>query len=107
VQAKKAKPKIDNYPSVAYSNNNGLQIDLFMESAKNDSAFLLYMFYSSSEYDNYEAKRNFPFVELDEMIDGCRKCKNRAYFSPASMVYDTVFTHQKKLLLRRHFYVYH
>jgi len=98
VQAKKAKPKVDNYASIGYSNANGLQIDLFIESAKKDSAFPLYMFYSSAEYDTYKAKNCFPVPELIEMIEWCDSCDNGGFLSPAHMVYDVVFANPKTFI---------
>lgn len=98
VQAKKIKRKNDNYPAVAYANNNGMQIDLLMRSAKEDAAFPLYMFYSSAPYDNEEAIKNCPFPEVMKMIDWCNECDNGAFLSSAYMVYEHVFARARTFL---------
>ena len=48
VQAKKASPNGDNYPSIAYTNQHGLQIDKLISDSKNANAIPAYVFYSAS-----------------------------------------------------------
>jgi len=47
VQAKKVKTNADNYPSVAYSNKNGLQIEMLVDSANRSNAIPLYALYTA------------------------------------------------------------
>ncbi len=46
IQAKKLKPKGDNYPSLAYSNAHGLQIEKLLSDASRMNALAFYAFYS-------------------------------------------------------------
>lgn len=96
VQAKKLKAKIDNYSSVCYSNNNGLQIDLLLEASDHDAAFPLYMFYSAGEQDTDLVLRNYPTPNLSKMIKWCEPCSNGAYLSPARVIYDEVLAKPKR-----------
>lgn len=46
VQAKKLKIGEDNYPALAYTNNNGLQIELLLNSSQQENFIPFYAFYS-------------------------------------------------------------
>jgi hypothetical protein len=95
VQAKKLKPKADNYSSICYSNDKGLQIDLLLENAKH-YAFPLYMFYSAVEQDATSFLEHYPVHKLIEMIEWCKACSSGAYLTPASLVYDEVLAKPKR-----------
>ena len=47
VQAKKLRTDKDNYPSVAYSNTNGLQIDMLVRDSRAANALPMYAFYTA------------------------------------------------------------
>lgn len=49
VQAKKAFPGIDNYPSLAHTNRHGLQLDKLLSDAKTTNAIAMYAFYSAEK----------------------------------------------------------
>jgi hypothetical protein len=98
VQAKKLKPKADNYSSICYSNVNGLQIDLLLENAERDDAFPLYIFYSAVEQDATSFLEHYPVPKLMEMIDWCKSCASGAYSAPASLVYDEVLAKPKQII---------
>ena len=53
IQAKKLKPKSDNYPSLAYSNAYGLQIDKLLSDASSTNALAFYAFYSKPVASNF------------------------------------------------------
>lgn len=90
VQAKKLKPKADNYPSVCYSNKVGMQIDIIRNAAKSDGAFPLYMFYSAEEQKYDLVIQNYPRQNMRDMIAWCKTCDSGAFLSPADLVYDVV-----------------
>lgn len=48
IQAKKTSPNGDNYPSIAYTNKHGLQIDKLISDSKAANAIPAYVFYSTS-----------------------------------------------------------
>jgi hypothetical protein len=48
VQAKKLKTTADNYPSVSYSNDHGMQIDKLIQDANREDAVPLYAFFYGS-----------------------------------------------------------
>lgn len=96
VQAKNLKAKADNYSSICYSNNNGLQIDLLLESAERDAAFPLYAFYSDRLQDANLTMRHYSTLELTEIIEWCVPCSTGVYLSPARFVYDKLFSNPKK-----------
>jgi len=98
VQAKKVKPRADNYSAICYSNSNGMQIDLLLASSKTDSAFPLYMFYSSEEQDTSSVLEYYPCAELSEIIKWCKPCSNGAFLSPAQLVYDEVLAKPKAVI---------
>ena len=98
VQAKKIKPKADNYSSICYSNSNGLQIDLLLASSENDAAFPLYMFYSAEEQDTASVLRHYPTAEFSEMIEWCKPCSTGAFLSPAQFVFDEVLAKPKAVI---------
>jgi hypothetical protein len=95
VQAKKIKPKTDNYSAICYSNSNGLQIDLLLASSENDAAFPLYMFYSAEEQDTASVLGHYPTVDFSEMIEWCDPCSTGAFLSPAQFIYDEVLAKPK------------
>jgi len=65
VQAKKLKKDQDNYPLISYSNRNGLQIDLLIDSAKCRNAMPIYIYYSTSSPELNKQIENFSFIEED------------------------------------------
>lgn len=90
VQAKKLKKGKDNYPLIAYSNRNGLQIDMLIDSAKRRSAMPVYMYYSVSEPEIAAQIRNL-YPLSSEIITWCEDCTNGAYLSMAHTVKHRVF----------------
>jgi hypothetical protein len=52
IQAKKLKANSDNYPSIAYSNAHGLQIDKLLSDASAINALPFYVFYSEPTSSN-------------------------------------------------------
>ena len=48
VQAKKTKKTGDNYPSIAYKNKHGLQIDKLLANSKDVNAVPVYVFFTAS-----------------------------------------------------------
>ena len=98
VQTKKLRPDIDNWFLISYSNKHGTQIDLFHESAKRDSAYPLYMFYSSTMPNINEQFGAFQNDIFYEMIKWCTDCDCGGFLSPAENIYQVVFGHQKKII---------
>lgn len=96
VQAKKIKPKADNYPSVCYSNNTGVQIDLLRNDSKSNGAFPLYMFYSGEEQDVASVLLHYPCPELQKMVKWCSSCLTGAFLSPAELVYNELLGNPKR-----------
>lgn len=47
IQAKKIDPSKDNYPSIAYTNRHGLQIDKLLSDAERTNSIPLYAFYTN------------------------------------------------------------
>lgn len=91
VQAKKLQPdNQDNYPSLAYSNKNGIQIELLMNTAKYKNAFPLYLYYSTASGDIKEQMRNFSWID-ESVIKLCTSCVNGCYLTFASVVYKLLF----------------
>ena len=95
VQAKRLKTEGDNYASIGYSNNNGMQIELFMNSAKEDFAYPLYMLYSTDMHDGSKASENLSDPTICKMIDWCRTCVCGGFLSSAPMVYDKIFSNAR------------
>jgi len=98
VQAKKIRPNADNWSSISYSNRNGTQIDLLLESAKQESAFPLYMLYSSSAPNVSEQLRTYQNDILHKMIQWCENCSSGGFLSPAKNVFNAVFGSEKKII---------
>ena len=90
VQAKKLKAGEDNYPSVAYSNKNGFQIDLLRKSAIQKGALPMYMFYSTASADNLRSKCIEPLFS-SSYAEWCRNCLNGCFLSPADLIYKELF----------------
>ena len=89
VQAKKLKKDNDNYPLLSYSNRNGVQMDLLIESAKYRCAFPLYMYYSTQTAEYSEQIKNFPNDK--DLLGWCEGCVNGCYLSPAMIVKEIIF----------------
>jgi len=53
IQAKKLKAKGDNYPSLAYSNAHGLQIEKLLLDSSSTNALAFYVFYSEPISNNF------------------------------------------------------
>ena len=98
VQAKKLRPNVDNWALISYSNKHGSQIDLLLESAKRDSAYPLYMFYSTSLPNIKEQLGVYRNDIFREMINWCENCNCGGYLSPAEKIFDVVFGQQKKTI---------
>lgn len=99
VQAKKLlSDGRDNYPNLHYGNRNGLQIDLLTENAKLHHAFPMYMYYSTSEPELKEQKKNLRFVDA-LTLEWCAKCHNGCFLSNAYDVYDLLFSKGRKQLI--------
>lgn len=90
VQAKKLKAGEDNYPSVAYSNKNGFQIDLLRKSAIQKGALPMYMFYSTASADNLSSKCIEPLFSRS-YAEWCRNCLNGCFLSPTDLIYKELF----------------
>lgn len=92
VQAKKLKSNgRDNYSLLSYGNRNGYQIDLLMETAEYKNAFPLYMYYSVALVDTRKQIEEFPYIGHD-VICWCENCRNGCYLSPASKVYEQLYS---------------
>lgn len=99
VQAKKLlSDGGDNYPNLHYGNRNGLQIDLLIENAKLHHAFPLYMYYSATEPELKEQKKNCCFVD-GLTLDWCAECLNGCFLSNAYDVYNLLFFNGRKRLI--------
>ncbi len=98
VQAKKLKVKKDNYGSICYSNNHGLQIELLIDDAERNNAFPLYMFYSAEKQETSLAIKYYRQPFLIKMLEWCRYCKSGAFLSPAKTVYAEVLGKPKQKL---------
>ena len=96
VQAKKLRPNKNNWASFSYGNKNDIQIDLLLESAKQDSAFPLYMLYSTALSDVKKQLENYKKPLLQEMIKWCGGCPCASFISPAETIYDMIFGEGKK-----------
>lgn len=90
VQAKKLTNTGDNYSRLNYGNKNGLQIDLLIENAKAYHAFPFYMFYTTSEPDLDEQKKNIPFVDQKE-LDWCASCENGCFLSDTNDIFQLIY----------------
>ena len=91
VQAKKLQPgDKDNYPLLAYSNKNGIQIELLKESAEIKNALPVYLYYSAASADIDVQIENFPWLK-EQLIRRCEKCINGCYIAFASKVCDLLF----------------
>ena len=97
VQAKKLKPMRDNFSILNYSNKNGLQIDLLLQSAKYNNAFPLYMYYSTSEPDIEEQVKNIELIE-EIYLRKCEKNSDGCFLSSAYNVYDILFGSGRKYI---------
>lgn len=98
VQAKKLlSDGKDNYPNLHYGNKNGLQIDLLTEKARMHHAFPLYMYYSSTEPELKEQKKNLHIVD-GLTLDWCAECLNGCFLSNAYDVYELLFSKGRKRL---------
>lgn len=89
VQAKKLKKDADNYPLFSYSNRNGLQMDLLLESAKYRHALPLYMHYSTAWANYNQQIKAFPTCK--NLLEKCKECDNGCFLSPAILVKDIIF----------------
>lgn len=58
IQAKKLKSGVDNYPSLAYSNAHGLQIEKLLTDASKANALAFYAFYSAPLSSNFLCRSN-------------------------------------------------
>jgi hypothetical protein len=96
VQAKKLKSTADNYSSICYSNEKGMQIELLLNAAESDGAYPLYMFYSSEEQSVDVVFQHYPCPILIDMIKWCSPCNTGAFLSPAKLVYSEVFGRPKQ-----------
>lgn len=92
VQAKKLHPMKDNYPSLAYCNRNGLQIDLLYEAAKQRSAMPLYILYSANRPDYREQRIHMPNEYCDMLLKWCRSCINGVYFTSVYQIRELLFS---------------
>lgn len=91
IQAKKLLPcGGDNYPLIAYSNKNGTQVDLLINSANNRNALPLYMYYSIGKTDIAEQIMNLNHIPED-ILRWCSSCTNGCYLSLANIVYDLLY----------------
>ncbi len=92
VQAKKLLTENrDNYPLLAYSNKNGIQVEMLKKSAEIKNALPLYMYYSAASADVNEQIRNFPWID-EEMIRWCEGCTNGCYLTLASKIYNLLYS---------------
>ena len=98
IQAKKLRPDKDNWASFSYGNKNGIQIDLLLDSARKDSAFPLYMLYSTSSPDIDEQLSNYKNQRFQEMIKWCADCKCASFLSPTKNIYELIFGQGKKTI---------
>lgn len=94
VQAKKLKNNVDNYPLISYSNKNGIQMDLLINSAKERNAMPLYAFYSTVTARLEEQIKVFP--SHISLLKWCEACKNGCYLSSALTIHDLVFGQPRK-----------
>lgn len=90
VQAKKLNSKGDNYPLIAYSNKNGMQIDLLIQEAKVRKALPLYAFYSCCHPDINEQRRNINYIP-ESLLKWCNNCKNGCYLTSAIALHKKAF----------------
>lgn len=68
IQAKKLNPKLDNYPSLAYSNSHGLQIEKLLSDAININALAFYVFYSEPLSSSFLCGGNPPTPTLGQAV---------------------------------------
>lgn len=95
IQAKKLKKKRDNYGSITYGNQNGMQIDLLLSNAVKRQALPLYAYYINSHPDINEQINNFNFID-EGIIRWCEDCTNGVYLSPALTVRKRVIEQPKR-----------
>lgn len=91
IQAKKIKADgADKYAQLCYSNRNGLQIDLLLNTAMENCAMPLYVFYSSAGID---PDIQFKGVEWKHrgIFRWCELCNNGVYFTLASIIRHILF----------------
>lgn len=98
VQAKKLKPTADNYSSICYSNKRGLQIELLIDTANQDAAFPLYIFYSAEKQIVDLVLDHYSVPILNDMVFWCRECNTGAFLSPAELVYSEVLDKPRQKL---------
>ncbi len=90
IQAKKLKPKRDNYPLIAYSNKNGLQIDLLINRAKEKRAMPMYAYYSTYKPDINKQCSQINYIP-NELLLWCKSCENGCFLTSAYELKHTVF----------------
>ena len=99
VQAKKLLfPGNDNYPLIGYSNKNGTQVDLLLNSASSKNALPLYMYYSIGNSDITEQIKNITYIP-ESVLRWCTSCNNGCYLSLAHVVYDLLYNVPRKKIL--------
>lgn len=99
VQAKKLLPHgNDNYPLIGYSNKNGTQVDLLLNSASSKNALPLYMYYSIGNSDITEQIKNIAYIP-ESVLRWCTSCTNGCYLSLAHVVYDLLYNVPRKKIL--------
>lgn len=97
VQAKKLKADgKDKYAQMCYSNRNGMQIDLLINSAMERCAMPLYMFYSSENIPTAESFNHCK--DIQKILDWCKDCKNGAFLSSACFIKDRVFNEPRRFI---------
>ena len=100
IQAKKLKPHEDNYPLIAYSNKNGLQIDLLIENALKRNALPLYAYYSCCTPDIKEQLINIDYIKPD-LLKWCETCKNGCFLTSAFSLKEKVFNFPRKKIVEK------
>lgn len=94
VQAKKLQQDRDNYALLAYSNQNGMQIDLLRQEAKRRRAMPMYAFYTCVQPDFELQTENIAYFKED-ILAWCRGCLNGCYLASASDVEKILFDQGK------------
>lgn len=95
IQAKKLKGNADNYPNLSYSNRNGMQIDLLINSAFEKRALPLYAFYSCQQPELEKQLMNISYID-HSVLKWCESCINGCFLSSAHWIKETVFNAPRK-----------
>lgn len=102
VQAKKLLSNgIDNYSLINYGNRYGTQIDSLLVSATYKQALPLYMFYSTSEANILEQKRNVRYLS-NSIINRQEYVINGCYLSLAFDIYHLLYGGAREHILDYH-----